>query len=47
MQVLDAAVEPERKFKPQRSIVVVLSALGALFFAVIWAWYVDKKVKPV
>ena len=34
-RVLDAAVPPDRRFKPQRSTIVVLSVLVAGFFAVI------------
>jgi tyrosine-protein kinase Etk/Wzc len=35
VQVLDPAVEPERKSKPMRSLIVVLTALVAGFLAVI------------
>ena len=38
VQVLDPAVEPERKSKPTRSLIVVLTALVAGFLAVIWVF---------
>jgi tyrosine-protein kinase Etk/Wzc len=38
VQVLDPAVEPERKSKPMRSLIVVLTALVAGFLAVIWVF---------
>jgi tyrosine-protein kinase Etk/Wzc len=38
VQVLDPAVEPERKSKPMRSLIVVLTALVAGFLAVVWAF---------
>jgi uncharacterized protein involved in exopolysaccharide biosynthesis len=36
IQVLDKAVEPDRKSKPKRTLVVLLSALVALFASVVW-----------
>lgn len=38
LQVLDPAVEPERKFKPKRAIIVVISTLLAAVIAVLWAF---------
>lgn len=38
IQVLDKAVAPEKKSKPKRSLIVILSALVAFFLAVIWAF---------
>ena len=38
IQVLDKAVAPERKSKPKRSLIVILSALVAFFLAMIWAF---------
>ena len=38
VQVLDAAVEPERKSKPTRALIVILTALVAGLLAVIWAF---------
>jgi uncharacterized protein involved in exopolysaccharide biosynthesis len=37
VQVLDPAVQPERKFKPKRSLIVLGSTLGAFVLACIWA----------
>lgn len=43
VQVLDPAVNPERKFKPKRGLIIVLSALAALLLASVAAfvreWY--------
>jgi len=38
IQVLDKAVEPERKSKPTRRLIVILTALVAGFLAVIWVF---------
>lgn len=38
IQVLDKAVTPERKSKPKRSSIVLLSALVAGFISVLWAF---------
>ena len=38
VQVLDPAVEPERKFKPHRALMVIISAMLAFFAAIIWAF---------
>ena len=38
VQVLDPAVEPERKSKPTRSLIVVLTALVVGFLAILWAF---------
>jgi tyrosine-protein kinase Etk/Wzc len=43
IQVLDAAVEPERKFKPARAIIVILSAIVASIMAVIWILLIDAR----
>src|SRR6476661_1748589 len=37
IQVLDAAVEPDRKSKPRRSILVLLWTFAALVLALVWA----------
>ena len=47
IQVLDPAVEPERKYKPRRAMIVVLSTLSALFIAVIWAFAAEAKQKAL
>jgi uncharacterized protein involved in exopolysaccharide biosynthesis len=38
IQVMDKAIEPDRKSKPARAIVVVVSALVALFAALSWVF---------
>ena len=38
IQVVDKAVVPDRKSKPKRSLIVLLSALAAGFAAVLWAF---------
>ncbi|MBE0627418.1 MAG: lipopolysaccharide biosynthesis protein [Burkholderiales bacterium] len=38
VQVMDKAVEPDRKSKPKRALIVLLSALAAGLVAVIWAF---------
>jgi tyrosine-protein kinase Etk/Wzc len=37
VQVLDKAIQPDRKSKPRRSSIVLFSMLGALFAAMLWA----------
>jgi len=38
IQVMDRAIEPDRKSKPKRSLIVLLSAMVALFVGIIWAF---------
>jgi tyrosine-protein kinase Etk/Wzc len=38
LQVMDNAIAPDRKSKPKRALIVVLSVLTALFAAVVWAF---------
>jgi uncharacterized protein involved in exopolysaccharide biosynthesis len=38
VQVMDKAIEPDRKSKPFRSLIVLLSALVAGFVAILWAF---------
>jgi uncharacterized protein involved in exopolysaccharide biosynthesis len=45
IQVLDTAVEPERKFKPRRSIIVIVSTLLAFAAAVGWAFMTESRKK--
>jgi tyrosine-protein kinase Etk/Wzc len=47
VQVLDSAIEPERKSKPHRAIIVVLSTLGAFFLAILWAFVSEAKKKTL
>jgi len=43
IQVLDPAVQPERKFKPARAIIVILSAILAFIVGAIWVLLVDAR----
>ena len=45
IQVLDPAVEPERKFKPKRSILILLSTILAFIAAVTWAFMAEARKK--
>ena len=38
VQVMDKAIEPDRRSKPVRSLIVFLSALTALFIGILWAF---------
>lgn len=38
IQVLDSAVEPERKYKPKRGVIILAAAFGGLFLAALWAF---------
>ena len=38
IQVLDRAVPPEKKSKPKRALIVIMSALTALFLSIFWAF---------
>jgi len=39
IQVMDTAIEPDRKSKPRRSLIVLLSAFVAFVFSVLWAFF--------
>lgn len=43
IQVLDPAIEPERKSKPKRAIIVVMSTLVALMAAIFWAFATEAR----
>jgi uncharacterized protein involved in exopolysaccharide biosynthesis len=45
IQVLDPAVEPERKFRPHRALIIVLSTVGAFFLAVVAAFLLEARRK--
>jgi len=45
IQVLDKAVEPERKSKPKRALIVIVSALVAGFITVSWAFVAEALEK--
>jgi len=36
IQVMDKAIEPDRKSKPKRTLIVLLSALVAMFLGILW-----------
>ncbi len=38
IQVMDRAIEPDRKSKPRRSLIILLSTLVALFASILWAF---------
>ncbi len=47
VQVLDRAVEPDRKSRPKRAQLVVFLALVALFVAILWAFAVESLSKSL
>jgi len=47
IQVLDRAIEPERKSKPARAIIVITSTLLALFAAIAWAMIADARERAL
>ncbi|WP_426190286.1 GumC family protein [Massilia sp. DWR3-1-1] len=47
IQVLDQAIEPERKFKPKRALIVVVSALLASFLAIFLAIMFEVKARAM
>ena len=38
VQVMDKAIDPDRKSKPKRTLMVLLAAFAALFAAILWAF---------
>jgi uncharacterized protein involved in exopolysaccharide biosynthesis len=38
VQVVDKATEPDRKSRPKRALIVLLTALAALFASIVWAF---------
>jgi tyrosine-protein kinase Etk/Wzc len=45
VQVMDRAIEPDRKSKPFRSLIVLLSALAAGFIVILWAFIRETMAK--
>lgn len=45
IQVLDPAIEPERRFKPRRSILILLSTVMGFIAAVAWAFMAEARAK--
>lgn len=46
IQVLDVAIEPEHKFKPQRALMTIFSAFLGLFIALIYAFMTESMKGP-
>jgi tyrosine-protein kinase Etk/Wzc len=47
VQVLDKAATPERKFKPKRTIIVLLSLIAGFFIAVLWSFLAEAKQRAL
>lgn len=47
IQVLDSAIEPERRFKPKRAVFVMLFTMFALFVAVLSVFISEAKAKAL
>lgn len=45
VQVVDKAIEPDRKSRPRRSFIVLLTALGALFVSIVWVSILEALTK--
>lgn len=45
IQVMDKAIEPDRKSKPVRRNIVLLAALAALFAGILWAFVRETTIK--
>ena len=41
IQVIDPATPPERKAKPKRAMIVLMSGVGGLFFAILLAFVLE------
>jgi tyrosine-protein kinase Etk/Wzc len=47
IQVVDIAVEPERRYKPKRAVLVLVATFAAFVFSVVFAYVLDAKAKLV
>ncbi|WP_308924060.1 Wzz/FepE/Etk N-terminal domain-containing protein [Janthinobacterium sp. J1-1] len=47
IQVLDPALEPERKSKPKRALIVLVATIMAGFAAVAWAFFLESKQRAM
>lgn len=47
IQVLDQAVEPERKSKPKRALIVLMLTLIAAVAVVAWAFFIEMRLKTL
>jgi uncharacterized protein involved in exopolysaccharide biosynthesis len=45
IQVMDKAIEPDRKSKPRRSLIVLLSVLVTFLLAIVWAFALEAVAK--
>ncbi|MGK5078565.1 GumC family protein [Janthinobacterium sp. HLX7-2] len=45
IQVLDPAIDPERKFKPKRSVLILVSTILAFIAAIAWAFMAETRTK--
>ena len=45
IQVMDKAIEPDRKSKPRRTLIVLLSAFVALFASIVWVFIREAAAK--
>ena len=45
VQVMDKATPPEKKSKPKRALIVMLSTIVALFLAILWAFFKDMAAR--
>jgi uncharacterized protein involved in exopolysaccharide biosynthesis len=45
VQVIDKAIEPDRKSRPRRAFIVLLTALGALFVSIVWVSILEALIK--
>jgi len=43
IQVLDAAVDPERKFKPARALIAILASILTVLGAIAWIFFVEVR----
>ena len=42
IHLIEEAEVPDRKSAPHRSLIVIMSTLGAFVFSVIWVWAVES-----
>jgi uncharacterized protein involved in exopolysaccharide biosynthesis len=47
VQVLDSAVEPETKWKPKRTIIVMIATLIAFFSTTLWVFFKEAKIRAM
>ena len=45
VQVMDKAIEPDRKSKPKRAVIVLITAFAALFIGILWAFVREGMAK--